>query len=91
MPSRPRHLEVGDQRSKRLARELGGRGAVLGARRVPLALERLRHEVADPLLVVGDQDARHHHPSCRGMLTRKTAPPPGRFLASIRPPCPSTI
>src|ERR671931_316927 len=51
-------------------------------RRVGLVLEDLAQADADERLVVGEEDARH----AIGSFARTAKPPPGRRLASKRPP-----
>jgi len=69
----------------RLVASIPSRTAVRGLgddRRVGLVLEDLPQADADERLVVGQEDGRH----TIGSFARTANPPPGRRLASKRPP-----
>src|SRR5690606_32114537 len=73
------------------ALEHGPRRAVHGGLEA-LELEQLPEVLGEVAVVVDDEDAPAHRPSTTiGRTARTSAPPSVRFLASIVPPCFSTM
>src|SRR4029453_13985187 len=98
----PRHLHVEDEHVGRVVAQPLERGLAVthALHRVPLPRQLAHEELAEVLLVVGDQDTdrgghRIGSPDSGSVVTggetRKTAPPPGRDSTSMRPAWSATI